>query len=243
VKTSTGQQTGNRHNDSLLLQFIFSEQLHCLKITKTLRSNCSQTVKSRLSKEKKEQLIFEIKSGLEELCGEQRQCMRIFSWNQDGGRLHKMSNFALFFDQETENAFVEAEYLRKESNAALLTGLKCLQILEEQTRTRKVLTKTVKELLIKEVEKLEKKLKKINSILNGIAIHYDQDENVLFFILRHHEEFYNLVGPQYVVSLISNSFDNNLKKAERWLKQRYKKRGFQRLLPIIESKFHELKPR
>lgn len=67
-----------------------------------------------------------------------------------------------------------------------------------------------------------------------------QDENVLFFIVRHQKELDAAYGPEFTEKLISSSFSNGLPSAKLLLLKRYQERGFHHLLPVIEELFATL---
>jgi len=66
------------------------------------------------------------------------------------------------------------------------------------------------------------------------------DENLLFFLLRHHHDFDQLHGKGTIAKLFSKLSPKGAGKAIQFMTQKYQNRGFDHLLPIIRQKSAEL---
>jgi hypothetical protein len=63
--------------------------------------------------------------------------------------------------------------------------------------------------------------------------HHHRDENVLFFVLRHHLAFDELYYPNFVLHHLSLTFSNGMTEVEAYLTQRFAARGFDHVIPVI----------
>jgi hypothetical protein len=69
---------------------------------------------------------------------------------------------------------------------------------------------------------------------------FQDDENVLYFILRHADHLDHLFKSNFTFKLFSQLFVNGLQGASQLLLQKYAKRGFHQLLPTIRRQISTL---
>ena len=83
-------------------------------------------------------------------------------------------------------------------------------------------------------------MKRFNMMLVHIIPKYSGDENIIFFILRHAAEFDTIYNQGFVKNLFSKISPNGLHELQNTIVEKYKIRGFDNLIPIINTKFEEI---
>ena len=69
---------------------------------------------------------------------------------------------------------------------------------------------------------------------------FKEDENVLFFILRHKTQLEEAFGEKFVELLFKKMHRDGSAGIEKLLLKQYSKRGFDTLLPVIKAKMAQL---
>lgn len=83
-------------------------------------------------------------------------------------------------------------------------------------------------------------LKEIRALLLDELITFRDDENVLFFLLRHQAEFDHIYSASMVRKTLETLFPEGLKTASNFLAGRYERRGFYHIIPVISQKIERL---
>jgi hypothetical protein len=114
-------------------------------------------------------------------------------------------------------------------------GCLILQDLDQQVDTIKI-----KMMLQIKSPKLDiflvKALKKLLPTAEKFLLTLKPDENLLFFLLNHHEQCANTFGKDFLWKFFKNAHPKGLKQTERFLIQQFQKRGFAYLNPIVRKK-------
>lgn len=206
--------------DSLLFQFILSELISVHReihgLTLCLEQNESKLLGEKLGK----------------LVGSSQDFMRLFSWNLGDGMLFKLKNYCALFSHN-------ADTKEKEPLALLHYAEKlwahCLQTLEAFREA------PIECIGLKiPLEKTMNSVNRFSKLIARLIPQFRDDENVLFYIVRHHTEFDALYGPKFTYRLMHRLFQKGLKEAKFFLTKKYKDRGFDNLLPAIDGLISEL---
>jgi len=236
-----------QHDQSLLFQFVFSEFLtahHEFQTIKSLFKQISEEIDIQPSKSTiPHQKWTEIIAALTQLSGSSHEYMRIFSWNQENGFLAKLKNHCAMFQQNSEEDDKYSPLLETNANACWLVSLqllntaRCLQNLT-------VSKKTYNGYLLfsdfqKEAARLNRSLRTFSRIIAKIIPNFSDDENVIFFILRSHEQIDRAFGHNFTANLFTSMY-SSLKKTSQFLQKNYARRGFHDLLPVIAQKIAQL---
>jgi hypothetical protein len=219
------QETKAYHQETgLLIQFILTELF------------AAQKEASRLAGAAGDAETLE--TAMAALAGNRKREGRLFNWLSDNGILEKMHHFcccivqeevpeektALAMQRTVHQAWIFALQAQVEARILLDSGAKSMESLE----------------LTRIVARMNMTLGKAAKHLWRLLERYKQDENVLFFLLRHHHEFDSLYGAGATVQFFRKAFRGGSMEAGHLMRQRYGKRGFSHILPIIDEKISEL---
>lgn len=106
--------------------------------------------------------------------------------------------------------------LRKEIDLAWIAGIKTFE------------KKSALPLLIKH-------FRQFPPLIAQLLFSLPPDENLYFFLLRHQKECKDIFGTTFLISLLNHTHPQGLKQTERFLNQRYQRRGFGHLKPTIRT--------
>jgi len=76
------------------------------------------------------------------------------------------------------------------------------------------------------VDKASSAMHRFAKQLSRLIHQFRDDENVIFFLLRHHSVLDSLYGQRFTLKLLSRMFSKGLKEAQHFLITRYAERGF-----------------
>lgn len=223
------------HRDvSLLFQFILSQFLAIHKEAKPLKA----LARPPRTRSQCETLLAPISK----LSGVTQDYMRFFVWNLDSGLVSKLKNYCSLLSQQSLKDEKRSKsthqkrisLLQQNSNQAWLICMQCIDILralKEEGPNPKV-----GEALCKTIQKLMMCLSRIGKTLIPLIETFKDDENVLFFIVRHSHELDDLFGDKFVTHLFTKMHREGSAGIEKLLIKHYSKRGFDNLLPVIKAK-------
>ncbi len=83
---------------------------------------------------------------------------------------------------------------------------------------------------------LKVEVKKMIYLLLKKLFEYRANENVIFFLVRNHELIEKLCGKAKTSFLLVSLFPKGIKEISTFLVERYTKRGFHHLIPLIQQK-------
>lgn len=190
--------------------------------------------------QKKQRIFSDCAILIESLSGSMLDYMRIFSWNQEGGLLRRLSNYCSIFSQQSKKHHKEAQSMQRYANQAWLYCIECHDIIADIRNMPFAKTIGHREILYKHLMKIIKLIEQIAAKLPFIIEDFSNDENVIFFVLRHREDFDSLIRPGLVKAILKRCYSKGLKQTEKFLIDRYKERGFKQLLPIISENIQAL---
>ena len=210
------------YDPSLLFQFILSETLATLRFTKQLL----------------EAEPAEAASALKNLVGTLNDPYRLFSWAPENGTLAKLKAYCSYFAHSAEpydNVLIPMVHTAEQS---WLLSLVCLDDLRHFERTRQGGGSAAK--LTKSIKELASALNRLAKLIAKLIEQFWNDENVIYFILRHRREFDEVFGDKFVKSLLKKMYLGGVWGAASFLSKRFSKRGFEHLIENIETGIEEL---
>ncbi|NGX41941.1 MAG: hypothetical protein K940chlam7_00215 [Chlamydiae bacterium] len=228
-------------NNSMILQFVLFELLKAFEELYKIEHSISEvklTPTNKLSKSDRVHL-HSIASSLAKLMGNTSKNVRITAWTINDGVLAKLKNYCSYFANNLDPDSANGAALLRISDQAWTIGLESLEL--NRTAQQVPSRGSPNVLGLKTTfERLKTKLLRLAKVVANICTEFHEDENVLFFLLRHREELDRAIKKGFVSKLFSQMFPNGLKKVERILKKKYSSRGFEHLIPVITQKLSEL---
>lgn len=166
-------------------------------------------------------------------------------WNFDAGIFTKLKNYSYLY---ARNAEIEDPYLYQMHDLFHKTWMLCKQTIDimendlipQHPGSRQ--KDSLKQIKLN-IERIQRKIKLLKKFILTILKTFEQNENVLFFLLRHHERFSLFFEKKFVFKFFSQLFsESRIEEVRAFLIHRYAMRGFDHLLPIINEKFDEIYP-
>lgn len=219
------------HHDHLLLQFIWSELLlahHAITQAKTaldmLQINNSQEVLDLLV------------THITRLSGSAQEYMRLFSGDDDG-IFNKLRNYCVLFslqnpDQKTCLSMVQ------EANKAWLLAVQTLAMIRMSSHEGNNAQGIAKAPAY--INKMQRCLERLVRLNSNMSLKYQNNENVIFFLVRNHREIDAMYSQGYTLKLLRKMVGKNRNKIQQFLVKKYTERGFEHLLPLIQTSVEQL---
>lgn len=226
-------------NDFLLLQFILSEYLisfNEIKHMHFLFMNFSFLIETQSHKKKIINEFNNIKLSIEKLSGASHHQMRLFAWHESG-LLNKLNHYCALFAKHFD--LLPAQKIYKYVNKSLLSCIELHELIFE------LQNKNLENILqnfdyLKSIEKkIYTRMFRVSRHLPEIVKRFSSNENVLFFLLRHKDDFEKLIDESFILNLMTVNYTNGLDDVKQLLLKNYSERGFHQLLPIIVEKFQQ----
>lgn len=231
------------HDDSLLAQFILSEFIEAYSASQTLANQVLEfqsLFAKRNTSAQKEEIFQKILKTTALLAGASHDYMRIFSWNLEAGVLSKLNHYFALFSRQEEYASKQILDLYRQINQSWLICTQLHDLLFSLDGLSSKKWKSYVEEISSLNNKVCSKIEKFAKHLPLIVSLFSKDENVIFFVVRHHEAFDRLFFSGYTYRLLSKVYANKVAEAEKMVLKQYRRRGFEQLLPIIQEKFKRI---
>lgn len=198
-------------SDSLLFQFVLHEFLRTLGEVYKLECVVSD-------EDTPEAIHGKLTDYLLKLAGTEQEYVRIFTWIYDAGVLTKLKNSV---DLLSQKATVEDSEMRSLHLVVHKAWLECLHSIDLYRNQE---LKALKPQVLKAM----KLIRKIPAALKKVLARYDEDENVIYYLIRHKNQFDHIIGPDFLKDVLN-------KDSISFLIERYRMRGFDKLIPEIEA--------
>lgn len=213
---------------SLLFQFLLSEFLNTYSTLQHLDSLCSHST-TFLSEDSCLQAENEelIKKTLIKLLGSPKDYMRMFSWNFSEGLLAKMRTYCTLFIQNAETDEKEFIAIQHYADKIWQGCLQALDALQEAPADRSLFRVPL--------DKASAAMQRLAKLIARLIHQFRDDENVIFYVLKHHQAFDALYGPRFVMKLMNRIYSKGLKEVHFFLVKKYQERGFDHLVPSIDK--------
>lgn len=218
-------------NNNIILQFILLELVHAQQefdgIAQLLGN--SHTLQ-----------IQPLAGHVTNLVGQTKKYIRIFSWSLHDGILTRLKNYCSLYinNLDFEDSSI-VKPMQRHAERAWMIGIESLDLMRLMSQNPEidpefaVSLRTLLEKMLAIIQQLKRSIYRILS-------HHSKDEHTLFFVLRHRSSMDALFGKNSIHRLFSSHFPQGMKSAARYISQKYAKRGFSHLVPIIADKIHEL---
>lgn len=232
------------HSNSLLIQFIINEYLQAYREVKAIHRQAAalkpDNSRSRVKRPAAD--YHAITQSIIMLSGSTQHYMRLFSWNADAGILGKLKNYCAFFSHNTDYEDKTLLAMHRHADKAWILCMQSMDIIGAMHEAAPKASAAHQEELYTILEKINACMRNFARLISEVCLQFSDDENVVFFILRHHEQLDAVIGPGYVSKLLRKMYPKGIQEAARFLIKRYTGRGFANLLPAISSKISELSP-
>ena len=226
---ATNRET--QKSNGLLFQFILSEFLESYEEIRKLGAlnGCKEALPSRTDAE---HVLMPLQEALLKLLGSSKAGIRCFSWSFADGLLNKLHSYSLMLlenSEQFEKELLAMHYYIEKSRVACFS---LLDLVKKRTRVRAELHAAV--------EKAIAAMQRLSKLIAGMMQQFREDENVIFFILRHKLQFDTLFGTRFVTKTLSRMYPRGLHEMRQLLLKKYTGRGFENLLHRIHSLISEL---
>lgn len=155
------------------------------------------------------------------------------SWTEEG-LLNKLNNYCHSFCQDHPH-IEQKRSIYSKAIQALTFAKQAAKALNYSHSEKEINIIRFKQAM----QKLKRTLEKMNALLEELLLHCQEDENLMFFIIKNHHEIDSIyksgTSLKWVYAMLPA--DASLKQ---FLVQRYSERNLSNLLPLIEEKVAEI---
>lgn len=227
---------GSHHlSNSLLFQFILSDFIIAFLEMQGIDHLCHRKqlpVVEKMCYEHNVELIKSIKIILDRLVGLKHDHCKRFSTNMTEGILTRLKMHCINFCQASDG---EAKELLAMQHYAEKSWQNCMLAVDALGDAHNKCGP-----LFAYLEKASNALHRLGKLTARLMQHYRDDENVVFFVLRHKDSFEKAFGKRFVTKLFCRMYPKGLSEAENFLVKKYKERSFENIAPVINRLFTEL---
>lgn len=223
--------------EGLLLQFILNEFILSMQSINNLLENAKYLIRTPRSKKS----FHELLKYSEDLVGSLQEDMRLFSWSTEGGSLKKLVTYSIEFAKKKKANRRRNHPMQNHATKSLLHALDLHDVAIEVKNQSQAMNPRIARMLKRKSDKAFHELKLFADATKKMISDYIDDENVLFFILRHKNQFDEVYDKNILKPLIKKHFYNSPERFESFLKNSYKKRGFDQLIPWISQLMSDIK--
>lgn len=222
-------------SNSLLFQFILSDFITVFLDIQRIDVLCHQKLLPLVEKtylEHNKELIREIEKIFDRLIGSRNDYIKRFLSGMGEGALTKFKMRCLAFiqqsDSETKDLLAMQHYAEKTWQHCLLA---CDAIGDASNKCTQAFA---------HLEKAVNALNRLGKLIVRLIQQYRDDENVVFFVLRHKDAFDKVFGKRFLIKLFCRMYSKGLREAEQFLIKKYYERCFDNMGPMINRLFIEL---
>ncbi|MDR3624430.1 MAG: hypothetical protein P4L16_04735 [Chlamydiales bacterium] len=212
-------------NDALLVQFIFNELFVSHQSALTLKEHFKD-IANLPNKE-----CLALQNCLVQLLGNLAFNMPNCSILHQEGSLIKLRNYGHIFSEHFQKHMQEIESFCASIQNGFHEGLMAKELIVISSK-KSLIEKDNTKLCI-HLETLLNSLLLALSHLISILPHYNQNENLLFFLMRQRKELDLLLFPSTTNDLLLKIYPEGLQKMKAFLEKRYSEKGFHHLIPSI----------
>lgn len=169
---------------------------------------------------------------LTKLAGSPKDHMRLFSWNFSEGLLAKLRSYCTLFlqnDDTNEKEWIAIQHYADKIWQACMQAIDAVQDIPQD-----------RHILILALDKASAAMQRLAKIIARLIHQFRDDENVIFYVLRHHKIFDKLYGHRFTVKLMAKIYPKGVKEVYLLLAKKYQERGFDNLLPTIDAVIQEV---
>lgn len=226
---------------SLLFQFILSEFLTTQKAIHDIEELYLNTegtlIKKRLHADIEESFasildLIPLLTGTQMVIANEQA----FPWTQDKGCLNKLRHYCFLLSQMWhENSDVANMNIRV--SKAFHSSLQLKEVV--LSLKRESLDQQVANFipLYQLLDKLVDNMRMASRLILKIILQFKDNENVIYFLLRHQQEFNRVYKTHFVKKILEKMYPEGIKKAKDIVLEKYVKRGFGNLVEKIQALF------
>lgn len=233
------------HDNSILFQFILHEFLRAYSEGQNIRYFSLGNFPSETSNFSEiEKQVHELIEKLNVFSSSPQDQLWHLPWNFDLGILTRLKNYSYLLARNAETT--DDPLLYNLHDQFHKGWLNCKQMLDAianfllpshpHFRNKDHLLE-----IDRNLRKLKSHIQLQSRLIVNTLMQFQQDENVIFFILRHHRRFIQVFGVRYLQQLIQRLFpEGGMREMQQLLTRCYSLRGFDHMVPVINEKIHEL---
>lgn len=222
-------------NNSLLFQFILADFIRAyesIQILDSLSNRNPTSIRESAYHMHNQEIPTQIKSILTQLVGTKCEPTRLIPWSSNEGTLSRLKTFCALFLHNSDNDEKELIALQHYAEKAWQN---CLQGFEALRGHHNKRTSQFAAL-----EKASNAMHRFAKLIARIALQFRDDENVVFFFLRHKEQFDKLYGKKFMSKLLSRMYTKGIREAQYFLTKKYLERSFDNVPAQIDLMIAEL---
>ncbi len=231
-------------SNGLLFQFVLEEFLSVIPAVdaiQTAHQRLEAALVRRRPNEEVERLSQQILSNIAALTGSALVSNHSYPWTPSKGSLGKLKHYIHLFRAPVSEVEELTDQLKGVVSQAYHGAMQARDVLWQLGQKPMVLRETSE--LFRLLNTLTEASRRIEELLPSLLVNFRNDENVVYFLVRRADAFANLHQEFYVCNLLTKMYDNGLDEASQFLRDRYLKRGFNRLAERINQKIAAIKER
>lgn len=224
------------HDNSVLIQFVLAEFI----MTHQLASQIKQCAQATFpSNQNSAEFVSPLFQQLNQLLGTAVNKEKTSASRWTRGPLTKLKNYCEQFTLNSQHRNKRHVALYTYVHQAWLSAIHNVELLSLFQQTLHVPVATSMFSSIKRaLTHLDQRLNNISKQIARILGSYQDNENVLFFILRWKDPLSKIYGADFITHIFKCFFQTD--QVSQLLIQRYLKRGFEHLLPLIQESAGEV---
>jgi len=224
-------------SSSLLFQFILLEFIEaCTEIHRldSLRHRplSSLSPDGAVGHQAAESSFHLIEKSLTKLAGSPKDHMRLFSWNFSEGLLSKLRSYCILFLQNDDTNEKELIAIQHYVDKIWQACVQAMEAIQENPQERPI--------LLIALDKAHAAMQRLAKLITRLIYQFRDDENVIFYVLRHHQIFDQLYGQRFTAKLLGKIYPKGLKEVHLLLTKKYQQRGFDHLMSVIAAFIKEV---
>ena len=231
-------------NSGLVFQFVLAEFLRTYHLVHRLEkfANEMNLLVGAQTAEFSEKACRALLDQLTELAGVATDLAPSLPWGSGGGYLSSFYHYCQVLARKPKGRTKNHSKLFQGIGKSYQASLKCRNalLLAKDSKNNFDLSSSDKKMITRSLNQLFRAFHRMADQLTHCILEYSQDENVVFFLLRYHEDWDNLFDVPVVASILEKMYPRGLMDVESLLSRRYAKRGFEHILPIISQKAAQL---
>lgn len=246
AKIQTEKQEVNLfgQSPSLFFQFILAEFLatykEVLEVENTYKEMEALLIKRRLLADV-DHLLEQLLQTITNLTGSEIINEHSPSWGTTKGALSKLRHncypFVQQFDSKEKSVVNLNVCVSKAFHSALQAKEVILYLKQENHSVRKMPDFSM---LYQLLDRLIDNINRASRLILRIIIHFRDDENVVYFLLRHKDALNDVYKTDFVTKLFRKMYPEGIEEAGQLLMKKYSERGFNNLLNTIATKISDL---
>ena len=231
-------------NNGLLFQFVLEEFLSVIPAVDAIQG-AHQRLEGALVRRRPDQeverLSRQILSNIASLTGSALVSNYFYPWTPSKGSLGKLKRYVQLLKSPAPEVEELADQLKGAVSNAYHGAMQARDVLWHLAKKPMVLREAAE--LFRLLNTLIDASRRVEELLPSLLVHFRDDENVVYFLVRRADAFANLHQELYVCNLLKKMYDNGLDEASQFLQDRYLERGFDQLAKRIQDKIAAIKER